>query len=171
MVKRMNYYYGIDDRSAYLYHYGVKGMKWGVRKQRPTIGQRIGRHLQTEGYRNASLYEQRRGLKSLSRQKSTMSRSQYRQKRREVIHRERSQRGQKLVENNQTYAKVIAKGVAKTAAAGVGAAYLASRARSGRLPGVAGFAAGYGIGTAINTAVKTGQRVNEIRTYKKGNRK
>lgn len=31
----MNEYYGVSPHSDFFMHYGIKGMKWGVRKQRP----------------------------------------------------------------------------------------------------------------------------------------
>lgn len=45
----MSAYYGIHRSNNYLAHFGIKGMKWGVRKQRPVTGN--GAH--SSAYNNA----------------------------------------------------------------------------------------------------------------------
>ena len=55
----MNTYYGYNDFRNYrsLAHYGVKGMKWGVRKQRELVGRsRAVRTGQSDRYKNTKRF-------------------------------------------------------------------------------------------------------------------
>ena len=151
-----------------LYHYGIRGMKWGVRKQRPTLGQRIGRNLQVEGYRKAGRYVQKSDIKKL---RKTTSGADYRAKKRQIVHQARARRGEQLVKNNQTYAKVAAKTIGKTAAVGLGTAAVAGMARGTGLTSVALMTVGAGTALAARNIAQANQRTGEIRAYRKSTKK
>ena len=164
MVRKMTYYiYGNE-----LYHFGVKGMKWGVRKQRPSIGQRIQRNLQVEGYRKADRYVQKRDVRNL---KKTTSGAKYRSEKRKIVHQARARRGEQLVKNNQTYAKIAAKTIGKTVAVNVGTAAVAKMAREVGLTSVGLMAVGAGTALNVRNIRAANQRVGEIRAYKKSKKK
>lgn len=95
----------------YLMHHGVKGMKWGVRKR-----------MEAYGYGEASRYTQKRDIRNLKQKKrqGQISSSSYKSQKAAIRHKAAAERGRKLVEANETHAKVTARAAAKTAAFGVG---------------------------------------------------
>lgn len=145
-----------------LNHYGVKGMKWGVRRQRVR---------QAYGYGLGRQYTERSDLRKLKKRRaaSNMNRSEYKSARKEIINTARKDRGRELVEANQTYAKTIAKGVGKTAAftagaTAVGALGLALGAGFVAVPG----AAALGVMGGTHIINNTRKRARDIRTYNRG---
>lgn len=159
MVNGMNYY--ITERPDELYHYGVKGMKWGVRKH-------IYNNMQVEGYRKASRYTEKRDIRNLKKQ--GLSRSQFKSAKRKIRIEAASLRGKKLVANNQTYKRVAAKTVGKSAAAiGGASAIMALGLATGgslTLPATAMGLAGAGLYSVGNT-VGGVRRARDIRAYRK----
>lgn len=145
-----------------LNHHGVKGMKWGVRRQqvRQAYGYGIGRQ-----------YVERSDLRKLKKQRriSGMSRSEYKNARANIIKTARKDRGRELVKANQTYKKTLAKGVGKTAAlsagvVAVGALGFATGTGFIAVPG----AAAIGLMAGGHNINNTRKRARDIRTYNKG---
>ena len=121
--------------------------------------------MQVEGYRKASRFTQKRDIKNL---RKTTKGSEYRAQKSQIVSKARVERGKRLVNNNQTYAKVAVKTIGKTAAVGIGAAAV----------GVAGLPTGIGAVGLAGGALLTGrnirqanQRIGEIRAYKKSTKK
>ena len=141
----------------YLMHHGVKGMKWGVRKQRQ----------QAYGYARASRFTERRDIRSLKQKKKqdSLSRDSYKRQKAQIRHKAAANRGKRLVEANENYGKVIARGVVKTAAYGGG-----MTAVGFMLGGPAGAFGGAALGGmhGVYQAKNTAQRINDIRAYRKG---
>lgn len=149
-------------RQDELNHHGVKGMKWGVRKQQVR---------QAYGYGLGRQYTERRDLKKLkkTRSASNMSRQAYKSARNQIITTARKDRGRKLVEANQTYKKTLAKGVGKTAAltAGVIAVGALGEATGTGFIAVPGGAA-IGAMAGAHIINNTRKRARDIRTYNRG---
>lgn len=140
----------------YLIHHGVKGMKWGVRKQRH----------QAYGYARASHFQERRSISNLrkARRAGSISRDSYKRQKRAVRAKEAANRGKRLVEANETYGKVIARSVVKTGAYGAGLT-----AAGFMLGGPTGAIGGAAVGTAhgIYQGRNAIGRVKDIRAYKR----
>lgn len=95
----------------YLVHYGIKGMKWGVRKARVSGTTRPKRASQSADSKRAAKYEQR-GIKSLSNDelKSLINRRQLEKQYRDIKKQDIS-KGQQVVE------RIITTGAASVGAA------------------------------------------------------
>ena len=145
-------------KDSYLMHHGVKGMKWGVRNS-----------IQTEGYRKASIYMQRRDIRNLKRQKrsSGMTNDAYKARKAQIKHKAMAERGKRLVENNQTHGKIAAKSVAKTAAIGLGTAAVTGFAFGAGAGFVAPVAVGMGVGMAGSTIHNDIRKHKEISAYRR----
>lgn len=139
-------------------HHGVKGQKWGIRKS-----------IQTEGYRKASHYTERRDIRSLKAQKRAgqISKATYKSKKSAVQHKQAALRGKKLVENNQTYGKIAAKSVAKTAAVGIGTAAVAGLAVGAGAAYAVPMAVGVGGAMAVSSIKNDIGRTRDIRAYRR----
>lgn len=144
-----------------LYHYGVPGMKWGVRKA-------ISNNLQVEGYRKASRYVEKSDIKKLKRQK--LSRSEFKSQRRKIHTEAAVSRGKKLANNRQTYKRIAAKSVGKSAAAIAGASAIAvlgiSTGGIMTLPIGAMGLAGAGV-YSMSNVVGGARRASDVRAYRK----
>ena len=142
-----------------LNHYGVKGMKWGVRRRqvKSAYGYGLGRE-----------YTEKRDLKRLrqNRKATGMTRSIYKAERSKIKTIARKDRGKALVNANQTYRKTLVKGIAKTTACGLGAAAIGAYGLSKgagfiAIPG----AAALGTMATAHTIGNTRKRMRDIRTY------
>ena len=51
----MKTYYGVSDSSDFFMHYGVRGMKWGIRKKFYELRQRSGKHSAAYDFANRKL--------------------------------------------------------------------------------------------------------------------
>lgn len=145
-----------------LNHFGVKGMKWGVRRQKVR---------QAYGYGIGRQYVEKSDLRRLkkNKKKSNMSRSEYNTARKQIITKARKDRGKELVAANQTYKKTLVKGIGKTAAlaAGVIAVGAIGKATGTGFIAVPGGAA---IGAMAGSHIikNTRRRARDIRTYNRG---
>lgn len=144
-----------------LYHHGVKGMRWGHRKA----------VSQAYGYGAASRYIQRRDIKRLKKQKKSgaISKSQYKAEKQSISRKASIERGKRLVNAKQNYAKIAVKGVAKTAAYGAGSAAVAAFALP-LAPGAAALAIGSGAAYGAMQARNAIGRSRDIHSYKKSYR-
>ena len=140
----------------YLMHHGVKGQKWGVRKQ----------VRQAYGYGAGSRYIQRRDIRNLKKKKRSgqITSSQYSSQKQQIKNKAAANRGKRLVEANQTYGKVTAKGVAKTAAFATGSIAASALFAPVVLPVAVGAAGAHAVYQTKNTA----GRINDIKAYKRG---
>ena len=140
----------------YLMHHGVKGQKWGVRKQRH----------QAYGYAHASHFTQNRSINTLKKKKreGSLSKDAYKKQKAQIKHKYAAERGKKLVAANENYGKVIARSVAKTAA--VGAGMTAVGFMMGGPTGAIGGAA-IGVGTGVYQAKNATGRIKDIRAYRR----
>lgn len=140
----------------YLMHHGVKGQKWGVRKQRQ----------QAYGYAHASRFIERRDIRSLKQKKKqgSLSRDSYKRQKDQIRHKAAANRGKRLVEANENYGKVIARGVVKTAVFGGGVTAVGFM-----LGGPAGAFAGvaYGGLHGVYQTKNVVGRVKDIRAYRR----
>lgn len=136
-------------------HHGVKGQKWGVRKQRQ----------QAYGYARASHFQERRSINTLKKNRRTMTRQAYRDKKAQIHSKEAVARGKMLVQANENYGKVIARSVTKTAAFGAG--MTAAGFLTGGPTGAVGGAA-LGVGMGIYQGRNVAGRIKDIRAYKRG---
>lgn len=139
----------------YLMHYGVKGMKWGIRKRNEAYG-----------YARASRFIERRDIRNAKKQKrqGTISKSAYKTKKQRIKIQAAKNRGKKLVEANENYGKIVARSVVKTAAYGGGltaAAFI--------LGGPAGAIGGAAIGTmhGVYQGTNATRRVKDLRAYRR----
>lgn len=64
----MGTFYAPNDYRNYIAHYGVKGMKWGVRKKRPSIGSMIHR-LRDARLRRAARKKEAAAVEAVARRK------------------------------------------------------------------------------------------------------
>lgn len=140
----------------YLMHHGVKGQKWGVRKQRQ----------QAYGYARASHFQERRSIHNLKKKKreGSLSRDAYNRQKAQIRHKEAATRGKKLVEANENYGKVIARSAVKTAAYGAG--MTAAGFMFGGPAGAIGGAALGGMHGVYQTRNAVG-RIKDIRAYRR----
>ena len=150
----------------YLMHHGVKGQKWGVRKN-------VQGSMQARGYRAASKYVQRRDIRKLKAQKRSgqISREQYKEQKKAVNNAAMVDRGKALVENNQTIMRTTVKGLGHNAATTAGAFIVAAMSAGAGVPAVGLMA--FAGGTAANTAntISTMNQVNEIGAYERSKHK
>ena len=139
-----------------MVHHGVKGQKWGVRKQ----------IRQAYGYGAASRYIQRRDIRNLKKKQRSgqITKSEYSNQKQRIKSKAAAQRGKRLVEANQTYGKVTAKGVAKTAAFATGSIAVSALFAPVVLPAAV---AGAGLHAVYQTK-NTAGRINDIKAYKRG---
>ena len=140
----------------YLMHHGVKGQKWGVRKQRQ----------QAYGYARASRYIERRDIRNLKKKKRQegLSKDSYSRQKAQIRHKAAALRGKKLVEANETYGKVVARAAVNTAAYGAGLT-----AAGFIFGGATGAAAGAILGGAhgVYQAGNAANRIKDIRAYRR----
>ena len=142
----------------YLMHHGVKGMKWGVR-----------RNLQVEGYRRASHFTEKRDIKALKAKERSgqISKATYKSQKAAVQHKQAALRGKKLVENNQTYGKIAVKSIAKTAAVGAGTAAVAGLAVGAGAAYAVPMAVGLGGAMAVSSIRNDRGRIRDIKAYRR----
>ena len=149
-------------REYELYHFGVKGMHWGVRKD-PYSGYNA--KPRPQALRRQSFKAQRDDLKKLrAERRQTGDTAEYKRKRNETIRRRAAERGKALVEANETYHGVVLKEVLKTSAVTAGASAVGSLL-AGPMGGmVIGAYAGsvYGVGSTI----RGGRKVYEMARYR-----
>jgi hypothetical protein len=107
---------------VFLSHYGVKGMKWGVRKERSS-GERSGRSIKREGKRDA------KQIKKISKKGGEGSVSKLSQKFSEMAEKATDTRytaavNKQLVKNQRTKMDKLRKGAAAGAAIVAGARFV-----------------------------------------------
>lgn len=136
----------------YLMHHGVKGMKWGVRRQK---------FREAVGYGHASRFQERRSIKNLKKQKkqSGMSNDSFKSKKASIERKSAASRGKKLVEANQNYGKTLAKGLISTSAVATAGFFMGPLAWAPM-----GAAAAYNAKNMV-------QRTKDIHAYRKYGRK
>lgn len=111
------YYLACTQYKDELYHHGVKGQKWGVRKS-------IENSIQVRGYRMASRYVQKKDIQKLKQKqyRGQITRAQYRARKQQIKTNAMIARGKHMVDHNQTFMNTAVKGLAGNAAVNVGAA-------------------------------------------------
>ena len=147
----------------FLEHHGVKGMKWGVRKQIQT-------NMHIRGSRIASKYVQKRDIRVLKkkRKESGMSSSEYRANKKSITMEAKARRGKELVSNNKGYMKTGVRYIAKNTATVLGTAAVAGMSAGVGLPVVGLMATTAGTGLVVRNTKDTVSRIQDIHAYKKG---
>lgn len=150
-----------------LYHHGVKGQKWGVRRYGYSNGAQI------RGYRAASKYTQKRDIKRLKEKKRSgqISREQYVNKKNQVTTKAMVNRGKFLVQHNQGYMNTALKGLGKDAAVTTGALIVAGLSVSVGAPAIGLMALTGGQVANTANAISTVNKIQEIGAYDRSKRK
>ena len=145
-----------------LMHHGVKGQKWGVRKQ-------IRTSMRLTGYRAASNYTQKRDIRKLKerRKSGELSRKEYNIQRQKTLVAARVARGKQLVENNRGYMNTSVATLAKNDATVLGASIVANMVAAAGLPGVGIGVGAVGTAKAFKDFGEGVSRIRDIRAYRK----
>lgn len=150
-----------------LYHHGVKGMKWGVRRH---LANHTSATAMWRGQKAAHNYELRRTRKQLKKQfrsgeDGSLTKAEYKSKISSLRTQRSVERGKTLVNGNQTYGKVIAKGVAKQVAFGIGSTAVAGMATGAGLDNVGHMVAVMSTPVSIVMGVSDARKLIDIHSY------